>query len=83
MKEGGTGPNDMVWAANADWDSYMGIVVVAAQMTSETLENRNINGACETGVSSYPSCEGCHLKFYPEISGQSLHIDVHTQLPNQ
>jgi len=30
MKEGGTGPNDLVWAANADWDSYMDSVIVAA-----------------------------------------------------
>ena len=77
MKEGGTRPNDMVWAANADWDSYMGIVIVAAQMTRETLENRNINDVCATGnVSSYPSYQGCHIKFYPEMSGQSPFISM-------
>jgi hypothetical protein len=38
MKEGGTRPNDMVWAANADWDSYMDSVIVAAQLTRETLK---------------------------------------------
>jgi hypothetical protein len=30
MKEGGARPNDLVWAANADWDSYMDSVIVAA-----------------------------------------------------
>ena len=70
MKEGGTGPNDVAWAANADWDSYMDIVIAAAQKTREAVAIRNVDGVYAAGDVLYPPCEGCHLKYHPEVAGQ-------------
>jgi hypothetical protein len=70
MKEGGTGPNNVAWAANADWDNYMDIVIAAAQMTREAVADRNVDGVYAAGDVLYPPCEGCHLKFHPEVAGQ-------------
>lgn len=71
MKEGGSGPNDVGWASNEDWDAYMDAVITAGQMTRKAVEQRDIDAVVEAGNILYPPCEACHLVYHPDVAGQN------------
>lgn len=70
MQQGGSGKQDRLWAANADWDAMMNEVIGAAEMVRKAIADRNIDGVVDAGGVMYPPCENCHLKYHPGAAGQ-------------
>ena len=70
MKLGGSGENDIAWAANEDWDAMMDEAIEAALLARAAVLNRDVDGVLAAGNVLYPPCENCHLKYHPRVAGQ-------------
>jgi hypothetical protein len=67
IKEGGIGPNDMVWAADPRWQAYSDAVISSAIEARIAIEHRDSAALHEANDDLYAPCEGCHLEFHPTI----------------
>ena len=71
IKEGGSGPNDIKWASNADWDTFSQEVVTAAEAARTAIANRDLDGLFAANDALYPPCENCHKRYHPGLNGQA------------
>lgn len=70
MKEGGSGPNDVTWAANADWDAFSDEILDAGEAARAAIANRDLDALFEANDVLYPPCENCHLRYHPGLKNQ-------------
>ena len=67
IKEGGTGPNDMGWAADPRWQAYSDAVIATAEEARRAIEQRDLDALREANDDLYVPCASCHLVFHPTI----------------
>lgn len=70
VKEGGTGPNDVDWAAEPDWDAMSDEVIAAGVAARAAIAARDLDSLYAAGDILYPPCENCHLKYSPGVINQ-------------
>ena len=69
IKDGGSGPNDMTWAADATWQQFAETMTEAGVGALAAVRARDMDALMTaTGEVLYPPCEECHLAFHPELS---------------
>ncbi len=67
IKEGGTGPNDMEWAADPRWQAYSDAVIATAEKARLAIEQRDLDALREANDDLNAPCASCHLEFHPTI----------------
>ena len=70
IKIGGSGPQDQHWAGQAEWQTFAGQMTTAAGQALQAIRNRDIDALYVANDALYQSCEGCHLKFNPAVTGE-------------
>lgn len=72
IRRGGSGPNDMEWAADPAWQAFMDILAGAARDAREAAIAKNLDSLLDANDVLYPPCEECHLQFHPDVRQQEF-----------
>lgn len=72
IKRGGTGPNDMTWAADPAWQAFADRLSNAAMRARDAANEQDLDALFVANDVLYPPCEECHLQFHPGVNGQDL-----------
>ena len=67
MREGGAGPNDDGWAAEAMFDAYIDEEIVALEKIRAAIAARDVDGVIDAGGDLYTPCEECHIDYNPGV----------------
>ena len=70
VRQGGAGPNDNGWAANAEWQVMANEMSDAADDQLAAIRSRNLDALFDANDAIYPPCENCHLKFNPAVAAE-------------
>jgi len=72
IKRGGSGPNDMQWAADPAWQAFADTLIGAAVAARNAAETKNLDALFEANDVLYPPCEECHIQFHPGVDAEEL-----------
>jgi hypothetical protein len=67
IKVGGTGENDMQWAADPEWQAFADRLQGAGVDARVAAENKDLEAMYTVGEVLYPPCEECHIQFHPGV----------------
>ena len=67
IKQGGSGPNDKAWAAEAKWRAYSDDVIAAARSAKLAIAAQDMDALYDANDALYPPCEACHLDYHPGV----------------
>jgi cytochrome c556 len=67
---GGTGPRDDEWAKQPAWKTFTGVMLSASEQALAAARTKNYDALLAASDVLYPPCEGCHLQFNPDITGE-------------
>ena len=75
---GGTGPADMSWVTNAEWQRWTARMIRDTKDALIAIEAQDQAGLLAAGESLVESCEGCHEIFKPSIPTEGImHVPHH------
>ena len=72
IKRGGSGPNDMTWAAEPAWQAFADTLIGAANDARDAASAKNLDALFEANDVLYPPCEECHIQFHPGVDAEEL-----------
>jgi len=72
IKLGGSGPNDMKWAADPAWQAFANTLIGAGNDARKAAEAKDLDALFEANDVLYPPCEECHIQFHPGVGGEEL-----------
>jgi len=72
IKRGGSGPNDMIWAAEPAWQAFADRLIGAAIDAGDAASAKNLDALFEANDILYPPCEECHIQFHPGVGAEEL-----------
>jgi cytochrome c556 len=72
IRQGGSGPNDMEWAANPAWQAFLNTLAGAASDARDAAAAKDLDSLLNANDVLYPPCEECHLQFHPGVSEQEF-----------
>jgi len=72
IKRGGSGPNDMTWAADPAWQTFADRLIDAANDARDAASTKNLDALFEANDVLYPPCEECHIRFHPGVAAEEL-----------
>lgn len=74
IKLGGTGPNDMGWAGNPQWQSTADQLVAAAESARAAAKAKDMDALVMANGAIVDACEACHKTFKPDIPTGGLFL---------
>jgi hypothetical protein len=72
IRRGGSGINDLEWAAETDWQAYLDTLIRAAAAARDAAAARNLDALFQANDLLYPPCEECHLQYHPGVREQEF-----------
>lgn len=72
IKRGGSGPDDMTWAADPAWQAFADTLIAAANNARDAANAKNLDALFEANDVLYPPCEECHIQFHPGVGAEEL-----------
>ena len=72
IKRGGSGPDDMTWAADPAWQAFADRLIDAANDARDAASAKNLDALFEANDVLYPPCEECHIQFHPGVGAEEL-----------
>ena len=72
IKRGGSGPDDMTWAADPAWQAFADTLIGAAIDARDAASAKNLDALFEANDVLYPPCEECHIQFHPGVGAEEL-----------
>lgn len=69
---GGSGPNDMEWAADPAWQAFLDTLTGAARAARDAAVAKDLDSLLGANDVLYPPCEECHLQFHPDVRQQEF-----------
>ena len=72
IRRGGSGPNDMEWAADPAWQSFLSTLAGAASDAQDAAVAKDLDSLLDANDVLYPPCEECHLQFHPGVREQEF-----------
>ena len=71
IKVGGTGPNDLQWAAQPAWDADADDVIAIAEAARTAIKQRDHDALFDVAGKLYAPCEACHVAYLPGIDPEA------------
>ncbi len=72
IKRGGSGPNDMTWAADPAWQAFANTLIGAANDARRAAQAKDLDALFNANDVLYPPCEECHIQFHPGVDAEEL-----------
>ena len=72
IKRGGSGPNDMTWAADPAWQAFADTLIGAANDARSAAAAKDLDALFNANDVLYPPCEECHIQFHPGVGAEEL-----------
>ena len=72
IKRGGSGPDDMTWAADPAWQAFADTLIDAANDARSAAEAKDLDALFNANDVLYPPCEECHIQFHPGVDAEEL-----------
>lgn len=69
-RNGGAGPNDNTWAADAKFRAYIDEEIAASNAARVAIAAKDLDALFEAGDALYSPCENCHIDYNPAVSGE-------------
>lgn len=69
-RNGGAGPNDNTWAADAKFQAYIDEEIAASNAARAAIAGKDLDALFEAGDALYSPCENCHIDYNPAVSGE-------------
>jgi len=71
-RNGGAGPNDNTWAADAKFQTYIDEDIAASNAARTAIAAKDLDALFEAGDALYSPCENCHIDFNPAVSREEF-----------
>jgi cytochrome c556 len=71
---GGTGPNDVIWAAQPEWRAASEHLIAAALKSRQAAKAKDLAALIQANGEIVDACEACHDKYKPDIPTGGLFI---------
>ncbi len=69
----GTGPNDIDWVADPEWQTFADEMSAAGMIALKATQAKDVKALNEAGDRLVASCESCHKKFKPDLTSMGLY----------
>jgi len=69
-RNGGSGPEDNTWAADAKFRAYIDEEIAASNAARVAIAAKDLDALFEAGDALYLPCENCHIDYNPAVSGE-------------
>jgi len=68
IKNGGSGPNDSIWAQDPAWQQFADVLIESGVEIQAAAKARDLDTLMDvSNEKMYPPCEECHLQFLPGV----------------
>ena len=67
VRQGGAGHDDNTWASDPDWQAFADTMIGAGVDALQAIRDRDLDALLIATEVMYPPCEGCHIRFHPDM----------------